>query len=297
MIYREVAWRVFAGELNSSDLEIRGEGEKAPSYLITPLGAQINRLFAIGVLTDIDNIGSPEEPMWRARVQDPTQTFFLSSGQYQPEATAVLAIIKPPKFVAVVGKTRTYTPEGGRTYVSIRPEKVRTVDVATRDHWVLETCKATMHRIEAMEEALKMSPATVEGLENLGYPHQLADGVVKALEHYGQPDLRRYRAMVVEALKFLLPDHESNLGVPQTVSDMPEEIEDDGPSAGDVDKEKVVLELVEKLDKTGKGALWDDIVAAADKSNISRDELDEITTSLLDKGMVYEPTLGKMKII
>ena len=46
MIYREVAWRVFAGELNSSDLEVRGEGEKAPSYLITPLGAQINRLFA-----------------------------------------------------------------------------------------------------------------------------------------------------------------------------------------------------------------------------------------------------------
>ena len=35
---REVAWRVFAGEFNSSRLEIKGEGEKVPSYLVTPLG-------------------------------------------------------------------------------------------------------------------------------------------------------------------------------------------------------------------------------------------------------------------
>ena len=44
MISREVAWRVFAGEYNSSNLEIKGEGERAPSYIVTPLGAMINRV-------------------------------------------------------------------------------------------------------------------------------------------------------------------------------------------------------------------------------------------------------------
>jgi RPA family protein len=162
VISRELAWRVFAAEFASTRLEIKGEGDKAPSHLVTPLGASINRLFVVGVLTDIDNIGTEEEPLWRARVQDPTGTFYVSSGQYQPEATAALSKIHPPKFVAIVGKTRTYSPEEGTMYVSIRPEKVRVVDVSIRDNWVLETCRSTLKRIDAMAEAMKMAPPNAE---------------------------------------------------------------------------------------------------------------------------------------
>ena len=45
-----------------------------------------------------------EEPMWRARVSDPTGVFYLSAGQYQPEAAIALSKIKPPTYVAVIGK-------------------------------------------------------------------------------------------------------------------------------------------------------------------------------------------------
>jgi hypothetical protein len=295
MIAREMAWRVFAAEFNSSRLEIKGEGDKAPSHLVTPLGAAINRIFVVGVLTDIDNIGSEEEPMWRARIQDPTGTFYLSSGQYQPEATAALSKIHPPKFVAVVGKTRTYSPEEGTMYVSIRPEKVRIVDAAVRDLWVLETCKATIKRIDALKEAKEMSQPTAEALVKLGFNQTLADGVIKAMDHYGEVDLQRYKDSVIDSLKYLLPETQGGLAVHEEVSDMPEEIEDEPEES--IDKEKVVLQFVEGLDKTGKGAPWDDIVKAAEKANIGRDELDEITNSLLDKGLVYEPALGRMKII
>ncbi|MCE5295899.1 MAG: glycerol dehydrogenase [Euryarchaeota archaeon] len=295
MITREMAWRVFAAEFNASRLEIKGEGDKAPSHLVTPLGAAINRIFVVGVLTDIDNIGSEEEPMWRARIQDPTGTFYLSSGQYQPEATAALSKIQPPKFVAVVGKTRTYSPEEGTMYVSIRPEKVRIVDAAVRDLWVLETCKATIKRIEALKEAKEMSQPTAEALVKLGFNQTLADGVIKAMDHYGEVDLQRYKESVIDSLKYLLPETQGGLTVHEEVSDMPEEIEDEPEES--IDKEKVVLQFVETLDKTGKGAPWDDIVKAAEKANIARDELDEITNSLLDKGLVYEPALGRMKII
>ena len=41
---RETAWRVFAGEFNDSTVEIKGQGEMSPSYVVTPLGAKINRV-------------------------------------------------------------------------------------------------------------------------------------------------------------------------------------------------------------------------------------------------------------
>jgi RPA family protein len=298
---REVAWRVFAGEFSSSRVEIKGEGEKMPSYVVSPLGAMMNRVFVVGVLTDIENIGS-NEPFWRARISDPTGTFYLSSGQYQPEATMALSKIQPPKFVAVVGKIRTYSPEEGTMYVSIRPEKITVVDIALRDYWVMETCKATLRRISAMEEAKKMSTPSVDELVKLGYGQALAEGVVKSIEMYGEVDLTNYRHMVVDALKFLMPEQQAGIDIPDLDSEAPEEIDDEvvtDPEAQQTqeDKEKVVLALVEQLDKGGKGAPWDDIVAEAKKSGIEREELDEISNSLLDKGLVYEPVLGKMKVI
>ncbi|MCK5548521.1 MAG: hypothetical protein KAI64_05875, partial [Thermoplasmata archaeon] len=78
---REFAWRVFAGELNSADLEYSEGGERAPSYLVTPLGAKVNRILAVGVLTELENQGSDTEPMWKARLSDPTGTFYITSGR------------------------------------------------------------------------------------------------------------------------------------------------------------------------------------------------------------------------
>ncbi|MBM4237797.1 MAG: hypothetical protein FJ151_04860, partial [Euryarchaeota archaeon] len=128
MISREVAWRVFAAEYNSSNLEVKGQEERAPSYVITPLGAMVNRLFVVGVVTDMENTGTDEEPLWRGRVTDPTGTFYVSAGQYQPEAAMAMSRIQPPAFLAVVGKSRTYSPEEGTLYVSVRPERLTVVD-------------------------------------------------------------------------------------------------------------------------------------------------------------------------
>ncbi|MFW6145104.1 MAG: DNA-binding protein, partial [Candidatus Natronoplasma sp.] len=133
MINREVAWRVFAREFNESDLMLEGEEEKSPSYLVTPLGAKINRLYLVGVLTECENIGTDEEPMWRARVTDPTGTFFVSAGQYQPGVATALANMEPPLFVAVVGKANTYQPDEDTFLTSIRAETIKEVDEDQRD--------------------------------------------------------------------------------------------------------------------------------------------------------------------
>ncbi|MCU0860968.1 MAG: glycerol dehydrogenase [Methanomassiliicoccales archaeon] len=300
MIGREVAWRIFAAEYNQSRLEIKGEGERAPSYIVSPLGAMVNRVFIVGVLTDLDNIGTGDEPLWRGRLQDPTGNFYISSGQYQPEATAALSKMEPPAFVAVVGKTRTYSPEEGTMYVSIRPERVRIVEARERDHWVLETCKATLRRIDAMSEAKQMAAPTVDELARLGNTPLLAEGVVKAVGHYPDVDLQRYRGMVVDALKFLLPEYQSELEteMPAAAAERPEEIEDDEEAEAAAEaKEEKVLAIITRLDKTGKGAAWDEIVDEVRRIGLDKTALEEVTNSLLDKGLIYEPVLGRMKRI
>lgn len=297
---REVAWRIFAAEYNSSRLEIKGEGERAPSYIVSPLGAMVNRVFLVGVLTDLENIGTGEEPLWKGRLQDPTGNFYVSSGQYQPEATAALSKMEAPAFIAVVGKTRTYSPEEGTMYVSIRPEKVRLVEARERDHWVLETCKATLRRIDAMTEAKEMAAPTVDELVKLGHSPGLAEGVVRAVGHYPDVDLGRYRSMVVDALKFLLPEYQSEMeaDMPSEMGQRPEEVEDEEEAeAVEEEKEDKVLAIITRLDRSGKGAAWDDIVEEVKRIGMDRTALEEVTNSLLDKGMIYEPVLGRMKRI
>ena len=149
-VQREVAHRVFAAEFNSSRVEVKGTDEKAPSYLISPLGAKMNRVFLCGVLTEVENRAQDGE-MWRARISDPTGVFTVYAGQYQPEASAVLSGLNPPQYVAVVGKCRTYEPEPGSVFVSVRPESITVVDEEIRNNWVFEAAKQTRDRIAAFK--------------------------------------------------------------------------------------------------------------------------------------------------
>ncbi|MDW5563781.1 MAG: glycerol dehydrogenase [Methanomassiliicoccus sp.] len=292
---REVAWRVFASEYNASTLEIKGEGEKAPSYVVTPLGAMVNRVFIVGLLTDLQNLGTEGEPYWRALLSDGMNKYYLFAGKYNPEATLMLSKLQPPAYVAVVGKTRTYSPEEGKIFVSIRPEKIIQVDDDIKDNWVLEAARSTLKRIDCMEEAMQMESPTADELVKLGYSPALAEGVVRALPHYKDVELNRYRGMVLEALEQLLPERSGQLPIPADMpSAGPEEIEDEGD---DGDKEELVLKLIDRLDTNKKGAPLADLIREAAKSGIGEAELEEINNSLLDKGLIYEPTIGKMKRI
>jgi RPA family protein len=297
MISREVAWRIFAGEFNASTLEIKGEGDRSPSYVVTPLGAMVNRMFVVGVLTDSENIGTEDEPLWRGRISDPTGIFYISAGQYQPEAAMAISRIDPPAFVAVVGKARTYSPEEGTLYVSIRPESIRVVDEAIRDYWVLDTCRQTLKRIDALAEALDMESPSMEEMAHLGHDPSLSEGVINSIGHYMGINLDTYREMVIDALKYLLPEYEMEMEIPTEVSG-PEEIElDEEVKDEELNQEDIVLGIIDRLDSSSKGAPWDEIVDEASKEGIDRTELEELTNSLLDKGLIYEPVLGKMKRI
>ena len=308
MNQREVAWRVFAEEYNSSTLEHTGEGEKPVSYIITPLGAKINRMLIVGVVTDIEDVGEEGKLRYRARITDPTGTFYVSAGEYQPSAALALSKMSPPAFAAVVGKSRAYTPEQGVKYLSIRPERIREVDAEARDYWTLETARSTLQRIDAVREGLRTSEPTVNQLTKLGYPEGLSDGVVRAIEYYKDIDVSRFRNSVIEALRSVLPEkrfERREVSPAEAGAEKPRPREEGAGTKEDelhevgvgADEEDTVLKLIESLDSGTRGVPWDKIVEAAKAKKIDKVRLEEIVASLLDKGEIYEPELGMMKRI
>ena len=319
MMGREVAWRIFAGELNDSSLVLTSDEERAPAYVVTPLGAKVNRVYVVGVITDLENVGSPEEPLWRAKMADPTGTMFISAGQFQPEAAIALSKMPVPGFAALIGKVRVYSPEEGVMYISVRPETVKTVPKELRDDWVMDGCRALKQRLEAFSEAKNMADPSVEELMSLGYDKNLAEGVMTAMEHYGDISLERYQTMLVDALRFLIPEEgEEIMNVPEGVPkpDVEEEPDEEMPTEPPVmepeteavgdepesddelteDEEKLLGVIGEEDPDTG-GIDWDVLAKAAKKSGLKKQSFEDAMEGLLDKGLVYEPMLGRIRKI
>ncbi len=299
---RETAWRVFATELNSSTLEIKATEEKAPSYLISPLGAKINRVLIAGVLTEKEKMEFGDDVVWKGRIQDVSGSFFFNIGKYQPEASAAIADIEAPSFVAAVGRVRAYTTDDQRVFVTIRPENIVSISETVRKEWVLETAKSTWRRLSNTKKVLSMGDATQDDLVKAGMTPTEAFGITYALDNYGQmPDSALYLRTIQAALRTLLPDRDVDLGFPEDLSNEPDEIDmpsDTGGSGSNgAQIEDLILNLLEELDTDGKGAPREELERRAEAEGISSIELEEVSNILMDKGLVYEPNLRYLKRI
>jgi hypothetical protein len=301
---REPAWRVFAAEYNDATIEIKATSEKTPSYIITPLGGKINRVYITGVLTDVENVTEGGDYL-RAHVSDPTGVFTIYSGQYQQEATNHLQRIEVPAFVAIVGKVRTYEPEPGTLYLSVRPEIVHEVAAEARDRWIIETCQQTKLRIQAITEAMKMVQPNVYDLHKVGYSKDLSEGVVTALKRYGSLDTTKYITLIRESLQYIAPTKEGFEEAKE--QEATEAKEQQKPPAKKTkpktpaakkeepkDAETLVLKIIKNLE-SNEGAPWDAIVEECKKQGLSETAVEEALTALMDKGFIFEPVLGTIK--
>lgn len=296
---RETAWRVFATELNGAAYEIKAEEEMKPSYQLSRLGALINRVLVAGVLTEKEDIGTEGEPMWRGRIQDPSGGFvFINVGRFQPDAAAAMADIEVPARVAVVGKVKSYTTDEDKVWISVRPERIVIIDDKVQNEWLLDAAKSTWKRLNDMKRALSQSDRSEQGLVAAGFTEISARGISKAIEEYGVPNSEDYLKSIQKALRLLLPDRNIDMGFPEDLADAPEEIEmDQGTMDQSEDKEGIILQLLEELDKDGKGAPRDLLEEETGKRGITPMELEAISNTLLDKGIVYEPNLRYLKRI
>ena len=288
MLDREIAWRIFASEFNNTNIIHTAGGEQAPHYIITPTGARCNRLFAVGVITEVENIGRENNELWRARIADPTRAFTIYAGQYQTFSSVFFTGIKIPSFVAVVGKARIYEPGDGRVYTSIRPEELNVVDEYSRDQWILETAKSTLKRIDAARLALNSNlheGELIEHLQSNNIQKELAIGISIAITQYNELEqyLSELEQVVYDAVRTVLVEKEDN------VAAEPEQEEI-------VDSKEYVANIMEMLD-TGKGAQYSDIVDAVRKVNITTEQLESIIKELMSEGRCYEPKIGVLRTV
>ncbi|MDD1704433.1 MAG: nucleic acid-binding protein [Methanoregula sp.] len=178
---REPARRIFASELRECRYQFKdGEDEKSPTFVLLPTGERSNRIFLVGTLTEKTRQGE-QNIFYRGRVVDPTGTFFVMAGSYQPEAMQQLARIEPPQFVAVIGKPNLYQKPDGSFMNSVRIESITVVDKDTRDLWVLDAAKQTLDRVDAFMAGT-------------------APDVIKAKEQYPNIDPAVFRKIAYDAL-------------------------------------------------------------------------------------------------
>ncbi|MFC7114485.1 hypothetical protein ACFQH2_05280 [Natronoarchaeum sp. GCM10025703] len=248
---REVAYRVFAAEFEDATLDYKeSDEERAPNYVITPTGARVNRMFVVGVLTEIEQVN---ENVLRARVVDPTGAFVIYAGQYQPDEMAFLERTDPPAFLAVTGKARTFQPDDSdRVFTSIRPESINQVDADTRDRWIVGTAEQTLDRVATMATAIER-PEAGDELESLlvdgGADPAHASGVRLALEHYGTtPEyLAAIRDLAVEATEVVAGERDevSSLDVAPDEGDGSVTVDDLPDTLGELPEPAAVAESTE----------------------------------------------------
>ena len=288
MLKREVAKRVFAREFEACrELEksARPDSEavdsKTPNLLISPLGLILNRIFVVGVITELDSIGTQND-MWKARIVDPTGAFTVYAGQYQLEASIFLSTVQIPAFIALTGKARIYEPEPGSVFVSIRAEEANVVDEEIRNRWVVDAAEQTIDRLEAFSDALASGyrgEKLWEYFLEKGISSELTEGISIALERERAPHefVKLLRASIREGLKSLDFDSGNNAGT-------------------NADQKEFVLELLRDMGGN-RGVDYAAFVDTAVSRGIPEELVEEVVRSLLAGGQCYEPRIGIIRLV
>lgn len=287
MLKREIAKRVFAKEfeacreLEKSERPAYEADSKSPNLLISSLGLILNRVFAVGVLTELDSIGMQNE-MWKARIVDPTGAFTVYAGQFQPDASIFFSTVQVPAFIALTGKARIYEPEPGSVFISIRAEEANVVDEEVRNRWVVDTAEQSVDRLEAFSDALASGyrgETLREYLLERGISEELAEGISIALERERAPQefAKQLKASIREGLRAL-------------------SFEAEDTAEAKTDQKEFVLELLREMGGC-KGIDYSAFVDSAVSRGVPEEVVEEVVRSLLAGGQCYEPKIGIIRLV
>ena len=303
---REPGVLVLAKELSAAIVKHVEDREYSPTYLISEIGGKLSRVLIGGVLDQIENRGSEDDPFYTARVIDPNGDFYyLQAGQYNPEGATALSKLEIGVPVLCVGKVRARTPEDSeRTYVSVQPESIRAASMDEVNHWAIKACDTLMRRINANkafgedDEALKRANLTVREM----------DGLELSKDFYPTIAVENYQALLYDCLTRLaggdvaMPETTNFTGEfepaaktePKVVEKTEEIIEEVDESASGDDNEAKVLATIKKMDE-GDGIYYDDLGIAVSVEGIDGPMLDEILDSLTDQGRIFQPRFNHYK--
>ena len=302
---RQSAVRLFAQEYRDASLTEEGSGEYDPSFVITKIGAKINRALVCGVIDRMERREGDSGPNYSGHVRDPTGSYLFSVASFQPELhpdfEELLARFESGDrfLLALVGKARWFETEDGGMFTSLRAEEFTVIDRECYTNWLVETAEATLRRIDAHSASLE-ADLTPAALEAAGVPRDLVDGLILARGHYGDFDPEGYRVGVLQALSMatgrtslMEPPQPTATTLEETVSQAPESSE---PAAEPGDAIELILETVRSRD-TGEGVEYNDLVTALVHGGHSRESAEDAIDQARDQGEVMEPRFGFFQLV
>ena len=296
---RQSAVRIFAQEYSESSLIERGVGEYDPSFVITKLGAKVNRCLICGGLERMERRDGDSGPFYRGQVRDPSGTHYFDVAPFQPElhpdAEELLARFETGDsiLVSIVGRQKSNESEDGGIFTSIRAESFTEIDLDAYKSWLVDAADATLRRLDAYASS-QGAELTEESLRSAGVPEDLVSGMVKSREHYSEFDTEAYRVWILKAFSRALGRAEetpevsinNDSGTADLVPSRPVE---------NADPRDVILGIISSKGEELVG--YDDLVSACISAGSSGEEAEDAIEHLRDVTMeISEPRFGFFSI-
>jgi len=292
---RQSAIRIFAQEYSESSLVERGVGEYDPSFVITKLGAKVNRCLVCGGLERMERRDGESGPFYRGQVRDPSGTHYFDVAPFQPElhpeAEELLARFETGDsvLISIVGRQKSNESEDGGIFTSIRAESFIEIDMETYKSWMVEAADATLRRLDAYAKS-HGEDMSEESFRNAGIPDDLVPGLIKSREHYGEFDTEAYRVWILKAFSRALGGSEDSsdtvlIDDAKQTDEVPvQEIETSDPK-------EVVLGILSS--NGGDLVEYDTLVGACISAGSSREGAEDAIENLKDVTMeIVEPRFG-----
>ena len=311
---RQSAIRIFAQEYSDSNLPLEGVGEYAPSFIITKLGAKVNRALFGGVIDRFERREGDNGPTYSGHLRDATGGVHrFQIAPFQPElhadAEELLARFESGDrfLMMMIGRARWFESDDGGIFTSFRAEEFTTVERSVYVNWLVEASAATLRRLDAYNLSLE-SENTNESLKSAGVPADLIEGMILAKNHYSSFDPENYKVGVLQSLSMALS---SNSEIEQIITSTEEStvlealenspqmendaVKSDSKPTGDVDD--VILNVI-RSSSNPDGMPYDSIVLACVEAGFSRESSEDAIEDLRDiKCEIIEPRFGFFQIL
>ena len=305
---RQTAIRMLAQEYSDASLTEMGVGEYDPSFVITKLGARVNRALVAGVIDRMERREGDSGPSYSGHIRDPTGNHVFNIAPFQDEmhaeAEELLARFESGDrfLMALAGKSRWFETEDGGVFTSLRVEQIAIIDKERYSRWLVEAAEATLRRIKAYEDS-SGAEVTSDSLEEAGVPSDLLNGMVQARSHYPEFDSENYRVGVLQALS--IASGRSSMAEVATVSTPSEDESQEAKEnpttqppiepVGDISS--TIISAIKSADR-GEGAEYDSIILSCIQSGFSREVAEDALEGMRDvDGTIIEPRFGFFQVL
>ena len=306
---RQTAIRMLAQEYSDASLTEMGTGEFDPSFVITKLGARVNRALVAGVIDRLERRDGDNGPSYSGHIRDPTGNHVFNIAPFQeemhPEAEELLARFESGDrfLMSLVGKARWFETEDGGVFTSLRVEQLAIIDKERYSRWLVEAAEATLRRMKAYEDSVELD-ANSQALINGGIPADIANGMAQSRSHYPEFDLENYRVGVLQALSIAsgrssMAEAELEMSRSESEADKmgPEASEPNSPIEPTGDISVTIINAIKSADG-GQGAEYDTIILTCVQSGFSREEAEDAIEGMRDvDGTIIEPRFGFFQVL